>query len=1049
MTNGKGRGIIIGTMGVIPFVDYEKGEFMKKSAAAFAAILVLFASSDLARANTARYWKGLDNDWSSGSSWTGGVAPEQDDDAYFSPSSYSSSATKECTIRMSGDIYIGRLLVYDAKGSVDGYNFVFKGPARLFLNDRNFHDLDTGSTVIFENVDVIVTNHYPETATGTGSMRFWGDVTFRGGGFRFSKYSTGSQDLNISSGGKLTITDGAFVQSQYFTHNATTGIYIDNGTFQVRGSYYSDFTSPNLVINNGLFLSEGTYPRFWTKGFIPKGTNGLAISSFPTYYVFRPDLVEGEKIPWRGTVAATNVADSGDTAPQTSFTNAVTFYGRGKFVGSRVVFSGKEGRYDFDLSHFVIGRRIESGSTVQPDVYFHDVVLGTFSGNVGRTAAGWDYSSSPRLHFCGRTVFDFNNLTVPEHKAKHTMAKDKIFFGPRSRLTIKGDCVVNSAYASLPRLMDGIEFSGGAAVTNLTSDSSIAMPFRTTDFTLGSGSSLMTSEYDIYVEALGDVSIAPDAKIVCTPYKSPGNHCWAAFVSLSEESYPDNVSMASLPSGCSLRWVGGTAFIANDVDITDYLKNAYGFWVDGQEGSDGLFSNTKNWSRNTLYKDGTINMTFSGKFHTVVTNDVDDVSVKSLCVGVDKSSYQANTAPFIVRGKPIKVTATAISDDSASVITRSQMPAIFECRIDSDQTDFTVVTYGKIVSRGGGAYLKGGVSASSARFVPSGTVVLGGQVSVRDLYPTNSVIAFQSVRGGASDSTKTTLVLKPGCRMTVSSQTSALDRDFEMTILTNAQLTVNGPWTVSETNVEHHIKGELVLNGTVGGNARQGYFGPGTLKVKTTDGSAGGTLAIGEDIVLAPGASSWGSMPIAVASDATISNDLAWTYSAAGLDVEFPGKTLTIDGSGTTELDAPVSGYDITLRKRGEGTLVLGSAENVLTNSTVEVEGGVLACAADQEVRVLRLAAGSKLAVGGGQSSVAKIAVAEEADLSGAEIVLDGESDLSGVSGWQDLVVVSAGGKIVGEPSAGQGLFTRIVEKEGGAKALQTKIRRGTLLIVN
>jgi hypothetical protein len=622
----------------------------------------------------------------------------------------------------------------------------------------------------------------------------------------------------------------------------------------------------------------------------------------------------------------------------------------------------------------------------------------------------------------------------------------------RSELVLCGGGIYNSAFDELPRRFEAYEIGEEMEVNQRNSDYSVSSALRVRDFKMAAGSSYKSGQQNQEIEAIGEVSIDPSAKIVHTSYNTSNNGCWPAFRSLEPEPPTANLSLSSMPDGYSLRWVGGSAFYANDVDITASFSESYGYWLDG--GPDCNFSTSGNWGRKTLYKTGTVNMSLSGKRHTVVTNDVDDVAVKSLIFGMQQDGY-AGSAPFIVRGNPIAVTSADIPasvdwrnkpSPYPAVFTASSFPQTMETRIDSAQSVMCVAAASSSERRGI-LYFKGGIKAPQARFVPMGTIVLGGDVEIKDLNPADAIGTGSNTRQSSPYGRRlwTEIMLKPGCDVTVSEQTSVNNADVMLSIMTNATMTVNGAWIWNETNTEHVIKGELVLNGTVGGDAIQGFFGKGVLRVNTTDGTAGGRLRIGEGLTLAPTDSLWGSMPLEITDTATVSNELAcWTYSADSLAVLRPGHTLTFAGDGDTVLAAPVVGSDVVLRKEGSGALIMAAESDGLSNSTVEITDGVFGSSSAQSFGALRMFRGTKLRVDFTSGSSTCIAVAGDVCLDGVEIRSSGED----FDGWKDVLRVSPGSDISGYPVAGGRLRIKYASLSDGSTVLRAKLKRGLSIIV-
>lgn len=1016
------------------------------------ACLALVVCAEAAWAGSTMYVNGKSGSWDDGANYTGGVAPGANDMFWYNSYRFSPKVDHPMTLSLDGKTHYLRRFYMDMEGSAaaatDPCPLTILGPGTLNISaqSENYNQIAYGREVTFDHINFVITNHLGVSSKGGGLMPS-GKVTVKGG--RVEAVDNGAYISVSGDHGALVIEDGAEVKTRYLTIS-------DTGTVDLRGGSLS-FTSfdgnnynvktPNLHIGaNSRFLSLNTTARYLTKGIFPAGTNSLVVVNAPEYSAVQPPLEAGEKIAWRGTLAVTNSVLSKDTSPQCMFTNSVCIYGRGRFMACYPRFAS-DVVSDVDLARFDIGERLGSSVYVNPaTVNFYSTTLGRFQGNSGATTVGF---STPNIHlnFYGRTVFDFTNLNDPSATVTHTDSAQTFRLKERSSLCLCGKGVYGQALDEMPTRFEAYEIGEGMAVTQQSSDRSVGASLRVRDFKMGANASYRSGQYNQEIEAFGDVSIDPTASIVHTSYNSSNHGCWPAFRSLEAEPPTKNLTLTTMPANYSLRWVAGSAFYADDVDITSGLTQSYGYWLDA--GPDCLFSTADNWGNKKLYKDGTVNMTLSGKQHTIVTNDVEDVAVKSLIFGMEQQGYAA-TAPFVVRGKSIRVTNTdtpvfgsTTFSKLPAVFTHSPFPQTMEARIDSNEDVLHVATVTDS-DRRGALYFKGGIGAPNARFVPSGSVVLDGMVTVRDFNPTNAVKGYVTRHTSPYGKRNwTEVMLKPGCAMTVSAQTSANCSDVILAIMTNATMTVNGSWMWNATNTEHIVRGALDLNGTVGGDAVQGYFGCGLLKVKTTDGTAGGKLQVGEGLTLMPTAANWGSMPLEVLEDATITNALdTWTYAASGLSISRPGHTLTVAGSGTTVLAAPVSGHDVVLRKEGAGTLVLAAASTGLTNSTVEVTEGALGCTADQSLGALRLAPGTGLLVDFADG--AAIDVAGDVCVDGVELRSAGGN----ADGWKDVLRVPAGAAITGTLLTNDRLRTKYVTAVDGSTTLQAKIRKGLTLIV-
>lgn len=1003
------------------------------------------------------YVNGTSGSWDDGANYTGGKAPGAADMFWYNARRFSPSGNRPVTLSLDGKTHYLYRFYMDMDGgtaaSVDPSPLTILGPGTLNIHAESglYHQLSYGREVVFDHIDFVVTNHLDATTKGGGLMPS-GKITVKGG--RVEAVDNGSYISVSGDHGTLVLEDGADVTTRQFYMSPGSTVSVKDSLLAFAGYNGNDpdVVTSNLRIGaNSSFLSLNTTARYFTKGIIPSETNTLAVVNFHGYSAVQPPLEEGAFLPWRGTLVVTNsAASTSDTSPQTVFTNSVSIYGRGRLMACSLRFASEK-ISEVDLSRIDIGDNIRSYVyTNNATVNFRDTAIGLFNGNIGATSPGW---AAHNIYLCfhGRTTFDFANPGDSAASVTRTDSQDCILFKDRSELKVTGAGVYNAAWSEMPRRFEMFDIGEDMTVNQRNSDYSVSASLRTRDFRMGPNSTYTSGQHNQEIEALGDVEIDPTAKIVHTPYNTSNNSCWSAFRSLAETPPTTNLTLTAMPDGYSLRWVGGSAFYANDVDITSGFTESYGYWLDG--GPDCYFSTADNWGRKTLYKSGTINMTLSGKRHTVVTNDVDDVAVKTLIFGVGHDGY-AGSAPFIVRGNPITVTSTNVLSIGANgkfstlpaVFTASAFPHVMEARIDSVQDVMSVATAVESERRGA-LYFKGGINAPESRFVPMGSIVLGGEVTVRDFNPTNSIGSGTNTRFRSPYGKRnwTEVMLKPGCEMTVSAQTSVNHTDVMLAIMSNATMTVNGPWVWNETNTEHVVRGTLALNGTVGGDAVQGFFGRGTLQVKTTDGSAGGALRIGEGLTLVPTAADWGTLPLEVADTASVSNDLdVWTYAAADLAVLRPGRTLVFTGSGDTVIDAPVSAHDIVLRKEGTGALVLAAESDGLADSAVEIAEGSLGCTAPQSFKALRMAAGTRLVVDFSTDGGALVDVAGDVDIEGVKIVASGED----CAEWKEVLRVPAGSRITGTPVIGDRLRVKSETAADGSTVLKARLLRGLMMLV-
>lgn len=187
-------------------------------------------------------------------------------------------------------------------------------------------------------------------------------------------------------------------------------------------------------------------------------------------------------------------------------------------------------------------------------------------------------------------------------------------------------------------------------------------------------------------------------------------------------------------------------------------------------------------------------------------------------------------------------------------------------------------------------------------------------------------------------------------------------------------------WTTKENT--HFVDGVVTSVCPVQATARQTFIGEGSLalaKVRS-DAEGAGELKFAEDITVRP--SAWetvrsgadNAMRMTVRDNAVIGAWTDWTYGPeAGFDsgTAAADRALTVIGGAKTKVTFDTEGHKVTLAdplvvkkwstvvKRGEGTLLLASDENVLGDSDFELLGGELALDSPQTFGTLKFGGGT------------------------------------------------------------------------------------------
>ena len=218
---------------------------------------------------------------------------------------------------------------------------------------------------------------------------------------------------------------------------------------------------------------------------------------------------------------------------------------------------------------------------------------------------------------------------------------------------------------------------------------------------------------------------------------------------------------------------------------------------------------------------------------------------------------------------------------------------------------------------------------------------------------------------------------------------------------------------------------------------------------KVTDGTAGAQMRLGEGLTLAPATANWGTMPIDMTSDLTISNATDWTYGVVGgLEVSGPGHKLTVDGAGTTTFATAISGYDFDICKKGEGALVLDEAANGLARGTLDLQAGTVAFKKPQGIGRFAFKPGATIALGSSNGTLASLTVTDDVDLDGLTLkAADDAAEELMRKDWTTVLTVPWGFTLSGAPTVGYDVKLRARANADGSMSLQAKLKNGLMLI--
>lgn len=1003
------------------------------------------------------YWKGGgaagEGDWSDPAQWS--TLPTVESVVYFAHGmGYVPEGERPSIVNVLGSVYVNRILLqeYNAGwkgevGSWDTCSVTYRGPGTLYLSEKGQSGSDTGRDMHFENIAVVMTNHLDQ-AGDPASLILRGHSIWKNSSFR----STAST-FYMSTGADVVLDNVTFDFKRLAMANDVRLLF-KSGTFDYTttgsGTYLA---SPNVLVRDARIRCFDDV-TCTAKEFLPATTNGLL-------FVCGRDgsknlvlaLAKGDHVCLRGTYMATNHVSN---CIRSAFTNDCTVYGRGT-LDTGFVYVSPGAKVSFDLDTFVLARRFaEDGAAIADTPTELNFRNGT---TIGYRAAANDSANYIHEKSYIRANF-YGNLTLDAWDRQRDAASTFRMYGSqrrcynmmeRSSVTFRRG-QVDACYLRKPVRFARYEVGENASVLEMDSSNSTPTDLRTHDLKIGANATWKAYGNGMVLDANGDVDIDPSATIEL-PMPTAAATFAPVFLSISGEKPACTFKCTGMQPGYEVRWVGGCAYYFKPGEITTYSQ-AETYWTGAVSGSWG---DPANWGNNVIPRDRTTY--FQGVSHTVITNDMEDVLLYRIWVGGGVASVANKSAPFIFRGNPIKVSAVDEGSNSG-IRTESTFPFICEAPIVATGAKLGLAT----MCGGGGnnnlprgqVVLKGGVTFASGGgcLVPQGFITLGGTSVCGDLKMAESLVTYYNAYRSGNDRDYTRrgeLTILKGGSLTVQNQTTVNSATSSLWIAKGGQVKVSGSWNWETAENEHQVNGLLDLDATVGGGATQGYFGTGVLKVKVTDGTDGAKMRLGEGLTLAPTTANWGTMPIDMTSDLTISNATDWTYAVqGGLEVSGPGHKLTVDGAGTTTFATAVSGYDFDICKKGTGTLALDENANGLARGTLDLQAGTIVFKKPQGIGRFAFKSGATIALGSSNGQIAALTVKDDVNLTGLTLKVadDATAELM-KEDWTDLLTVPWGFELTGEPTfAGADIKWRPHQNADGSTSLQGKVRKGLVLIV-
>ena len=906
-------------------------------------------------------------------------------------------------------------------------------PSKLWLQDWKYQNVAEGRALTMEGVKVESANML-EAAQSTGGLTLSGRLLMKNGsGWKETApgmYST------VGAKGELTVKDSDLEFFSFVPSIDATMRFFSGSLRTSRFSTGMHSAQTNVQVRNAQLHVNADIRSV---AYFPSGKDGLYDHIGVSDYSFQPTLAGGEQIALRGRTQATN--NTGATVSKMNLTNDVAFYGRGTLnVGNIRVTNGRTA--DFDLENVEIGYRIcealanPDGTTDAPLVRFHNGVnIKMYDNRDGQSKRTPDISAT--VGFYGNTTIDIHDIytgTLGKTSFNH-----KLRFYDRSGVEFRGGTIEYVGFCGVPVRFSRYALGDDTSIEERDYNWNVPCWRRTHAFTLGKNAIQKSATYEVVVEVAGDdIEVDPTATLIAGMQSDIKTDVWPVFCSLAKGPLGCTVQVSKEWEGASIKWVGGCAYYSTGTK--DYGgATTQGRWLGAE---DGLWSNANNWG-GALKPYSGIDATFNGETRTVVTNDTANAqALKLACMG---------GAPFILRGNKIKTFRTGLGPDAAiAVFSQSPFPFIVECPLEANG-DFGCNSQYSDSKAQGMVALMGAVDASQGKFGPSGCIVVGNTLDCRELvFQTakfNTPYSYGDPGWSWVKKNFTELIVLKGGTINVSAQETANTVTGGLWIDKGGTVNVTGAWNWNTSTNEHQVNGLLDLSAaTVGGDAAQGYFGTGRVRIGTTDGTA--DVKLGEGITLETTAANWGTMPIEMTSGFTISNKTDWTYAVpGGIRVTGPGHALTVyvAKDTVTTIETGVDGYDFDIVKLGEGKLVLNGNVDGLKRGTLDIRGGTVAFDGALKVRTIVSAPGTTLAFGSTNGVTASLFVDDDVDLSNLTF-RSAAGDNPAQTGYQTVVTVPWDCEFAGAPTV-DGVKLRTVANADGSKSLQAKATRGLLLL--
>ena len=964
---------------------------------------------------TTRYWVGGDGNWSDTAHWKGGNKPANGESVQFPASLESLTVTMD---EDSADLQSFSL--EGQAGEVGGASVTIAGTHRFGQGESMTSDCTVGNgrKLIVDGAQVDVSN---SIYVGTNAV-----FELRSGSF-VTRKSNASYGVCLRQGAKVNVTGGRMSISAIVNDSkADEGGF--NSIFRVAGGSLEVFNSDAFSSH---FHTEWTEFRFdggevvsgkrlaYANRYLLPPKGGFFVSSCITDCEGECKDVPNGVYEIGGSVVLTNR----EAAYFTVNASGTALVGGGSLTVPTLTFGVYQGTAAIDLTAVNLGTSLNSSS---------------FSGEIAIND--------------GLTLGCWNDICVGGNKDS-----DFNVFGPLKVDTL--DCFDWTTPHAV-QLQQWFDFSGmtdfdAKGGGTVTVNSEVAAKYLH-DFTVGASTTLDISSNAKDKIVADRINLGANAvlKVGANGVSAavgqtvdPTAEVWYAFPAetfeaggrypLWESPYGMNPPLSNfrfdpaLPEGWFVTNANGVAWIS-DGTVHEAAETTKHYWL-GFAG--GNWNVTENWGAGNVPGRGVSHAAyFSGDRQLAVTNDVEMTVFRNMI-------FQKSSGPYVIRGNPLK---PYYNTSSTTYSNESPFPQRIEA-LATYSTSNPPGGYINIWSQGGSSLeLVGGGEFSNYLISFRGDVRLGGVWNIGSIAPYSASASSRPTRVSAL----------PGATVNVNGQNwIGDDSNFTVTnqafygiydVHASATMNVAGElWRWARYENVHFVDGELNVSCPMQTAAKQTFRGKGEINLACarSDTSAASEFKFADAVTVRP--SGWitvregadNPLRLIVRDNVTIGANADWSYGPAAdfaSATDATNRTLTVEGGAKSTVVFDTEGHSITLadpivvskyatiEKRGAGSLVLASDENVFARTFFKVEGGSLALDKPQAFGRISFAEGTKVIISDEMASAAE-------------------------KGWTTLFTAD---DLTGNVDLGDKYKLNVIPgADGFGVAVRAKVRKGTLIL--